>query len=174
MEDFIAGRKFLDYGVHAPTGQVTQAGGILRVIQQPQTHFTPLAQLVLFCAPREAERVGNNHVGPEHVFLTMLALGQGGAMKTLQKLGLDLDDIRARMEKNVAPVRMSKGKEEFVRTPRLRAILKFANEEAAMSALGTEHVLLGILREADSLAGQVLLRDLRIDPGLVRQELVHD
>ena len=90
-------------------------------------NYTPHLQAAFAAAPGQAERVGNNHVGPEHLFLAILALPQCGAVKVLTRLGLRIETVRENLESRTRPV-----------------------------CLGTEHILLGILIEADSLAGRAL------------------
>jgi ATP-dependent Clp protease ATP-binding subunit ClpA len=122
--------------------------------------------------------LGNNYIGAEHLLLGMLALGQCGGLQVLQKLGLDLEQVRTKMKSRTAPGRIRGVSEDFPYTPRSRRILKLAAEEATNlkpnnNTVGTEHLLLGLLSEADSLAARVL-QELGIDVSLARQNIVHD
>jgi len=140
--------------------------------------YTPLAQQVFALARKEAERLGNDYIGAEHLLLGMLALGQCGSVQVLQKLGLDSMQVRTKMESRTAPGRISAVSGDFPYTPRSRRILKLAAEEADnlkpnSNTVGTEHLLLGLLSEADSLAARVL-QEMAIDLDLVRQNIVHD
>ncbi len=142
-------------------------------------NFTPRAQKALALARSEAEGLGNNYISAEHLFLGMLAFAEGGAVNTLLKLGLDLTQVRAAVEEKCRPGRVPGSFQPFAYTPRVRMILKLAGEEAEATEpkrerpVGTEHILLGFLREADSLPARVLLAS-EIDADLVRQEIVRD
>ncbi len=145
----------------------------------PPSGYTPLALKALSLARTEAERLENNYISAEHIFLGLLALGQGGAANVLQKLGLNLDDVRKEVEQRTRPGRVPAGRDEFRYTPRVKKILKLAAKEAesvspGKQLVGTEHLLLGILREGDSLSACVLLEEMEMDVELVRQEILHD
>ncbi len=109
----------------------------------------------------------------------MLALAEGGAVNTLLKLGLALTQVRAAVEEQCRPGRVPGSFEPFAYTPRVRMILKLAAEEAekatpqAEPLVGTEHILLGFLREGDSIPARVLLAS-DMDAERVRQRIVHD
>ncbi len=140
-------------------------------------NYTEHAQQVFALARKEAERVGNNYVGAEHLLLGMLSLGQCGGVKMLQRLLLDVEQVRAKMESETAPGRGSE-LHGFPYTPRSRHILTLAAEESNRlrpdnSPVGTEHILLGIVREADSLAARAL-QEIGIDLDLARNNIVHD
>ncbi len=142
-------------------------------------NFTAQAQKALALARSEAERLGNNYIGAEHLFLGILALAEGGAVNTLQKLGLDLTQVRGAVEEQCRPGRVPGSFEPFAYTPRVRMILKLAGEEAekmnpqAKAPVGTEHIFLGFLREGDSIPARVLIAS-EIDADLARQEILHD
>src|SRR5689334_18073575 len=117
------------------------------------TNFTPRAQQVLALAKRESERFNHAYVGTEHLLLGIIKLGQGTAVSVLGRIGVTLDSIRAQVEQ-----RVGKGTENFTGaprySPRLNKVLSLAQKEArALNHMyvGTEHILLGLLREGDGL-----------------------
>jgi predicted dehydrogenase len=122
-------------------------------------NFTPRAQQVLALARREADRFNHNFVGTEHLLLGLVALNQGTAVAVLHKLGLDLETVREEVEKQVGtgPDQKTTGSIPF--TPRVKKVLAFAAKEAKAlnhTYVGTEHILLGILRQGDGVAARVL------------------
>ncbi|QSR86183.1 ATP-dependent Clp protease ATP-binding subunit [Candidatus Methylacidiphilum infernorum] len=141
------------------------------------TNFTPRAQQVLALARQEAERFGHNHVGTEHLLLGLIKLAQGVAINVLQKLGVDLEIIRVEIEKKIASV-PSEGKPTapIPYTPRVKKVLALAGKEAKAlnhSYVGTEHILLGLLREGEGVAATIL-KNLDIDLERVRNEILKE
>src|SRR4030095_12176935 len=121
-------------------------------------NFTPRAQHVLALAWREAERLNQNWIGSEHVFMGLIVLGQGTAFNVLQKLGLKLEVIRLELEK-YATAHTYENKSARIYTPRVKKILALAMKEARElnhTQVGTEHILLGFLREGDSYTARTL------------------
>ena len=121
--------------------------------------FTPRAQQVLQLARKEAERFNHNFVGTEHLLLGLISLGCGVAVNVLQKAGLDLQSVRTEVEKQVGigPDRKVIGVIPY--TPRVKKVLALAAKEAKAlnhTYVGTEHILLGLLREGDGVAARVL------------------
>jgi ATP-dependent Clp protease ATP-binding subunit ClpC len=140
------------------------------------SNFTPRAQQVLALARKEADRFNHNFVGTEHLLLGLIKLGQGVAVNVLQKMGLDLDTVRVEVEKQVGtgPDQKMIGNIPF--TPRVKKVLLLANKEAKAlnhTYVGTEHLLLGLLREGDGVAAQVL-KNLEVDIGQTRQEILKE
>ncbi len=128
-------------------------------------NFTPRAQQVLRLAQQEAERFNHGYVGTEHLLLGLVALGQGVAVVVLQKMGIDLDTLRLEVEKavGVGPETKTIGNIPF--TPRVKKVLALAGSEARAlnhSYVGTEHILLGLLREGEGVASRIL-KNLNID-----------
>ncbi len=128
-------------------------------------NFTPRAQQALQLARQEAERFNHGYVGTEHLLLGLVALGQGVAISVLQKMGIDLDTLRLEVEKavGVGPETKTAGAVPF--TPRVKKVLSLAGSEARAlnhSYVGTEHLLLGLLREGDGVAARVL-KNLNVD-----------
>lgn len=138
-------------------------------------NFTPRAQQVLALAKKEADRFFHSYVGTEHLLLGLLSLGQGIAINVIQKIGLDLDSVRQAVEKQVGVGSQNEAKPNTIPyTPRVKRVLALASKEAKNlnhSYVGTEHLLLGLLREGDGIASRVL-KSLGIDLETVRQEIL--
>lgn len=139
-------------------------------------NFTPRAQQVLQLAKKEADRFNHGYVGTEHVLLGLIALGQGVAVNVLQKMGVNLDAVRMEVEKavGVGPETKTVGNLPF--TPRVKKVLALAGSEARAlnhSYIGTEHILLGLLREGEGVASRVL-RNLDIDLEKSRVEIMKE
>jgi ATP-dependent Clp protease ATP-binding subunit ClpA len=138
--------------------------------------FTPRAQQVLALARREADRFHHNFVGTEHLLLGLIKLGQGVAVNVLQKLGLDLETVRLEVEKQVGTGPEQKLLGNIPYTPRVKKVLALAAKEARAlnhTYVGTEHILLGLLREGDGVAARVL-RNLDVDIEQTRQEILKE
>ncbi len=131
--------------------------------------FTPRAQKVLQLARQEAERFNHAYIGTEHILLGIMALGQGVAVDVLEQMGISIENVRLEVEKTVTPGSDLKTVGNLQYTPRTRKVLQLAVAEAREmnSPVGTEHILLGLLREGEGAAAQVL-RNLNIDLDAVR------
>ena len=137
-------------------------------------NFTPRAQQVLALARKEADRFNHNYVGTEHLLLGLIKLGQGVAVSVLERLGLDLETVRMEVEKEVGTGPDTKISGSVAYTPRVKKVLALANKEAKSlnhSYVGTEHLLLGLLREGEGIAARVLQR-LEIDIQSTRNEIL--
>ena len=139
-------------------------------------NFTPRAQQVLALARKEADRFNHNYVGTEHLLLGLIKLGQGVAVNVLQKMSLDLETVRMEVEKQVGsgPETQSQGNIPY--TPRVKKVLALAGKEAKAlnhSYVGTEHILLGLLREGDGVAARVL-KNLEVDIERTRNEILRE
>src|SRR5208282_6577865 len=144
--------------------------------ESAMNNFTPRAQQVLALARKEADRFNHNFVGTEHLLLGLIKLGQGVAVNVLQKLGLDLDTVRLEVEKQVGTGPDSKMIGNIPYTPRVKKVLALAAKEAKNlnhTYVGTEHILLGLLREGDGVAARVL-KDLDVDIEQTRQEILKE
>ncbi len=122
-------------------------------------NFTPRAQRVLHLARKEAEQFNHNYVGTEHILLGLVALGSGVAVSALQSLGVDLQGLRMEVEKAVGTGTDTKTAGNIPFTPRAKKVLALATSEARSlnhSYVGTEHILLGLLREGEGIAARVL------------------
>lgn len=136
--------------------------------------FTERARKVVYLAQREAARLGHNVVGTEHLLLGLLAEGEGVAAKALESLNLRLDKIRQEVEKIIGTGETNPfGEIPF--TPRAKRVLELAADEARQlghNYIGTEHILLGLIREGEGVAAQVL-RNLGADLDKVRKEVIN-
>ncbi|MEZ7843570.1 MAG: ATP-dependent Clp protease ATP-binding subunit [Opitutales bacterium] len=143
---------------------------------EPMNNFTPRAQQVLALARKEADRFHHNYVGTEHLLLGLINLGQGVAVNVLQKMGLDLQTVRAAVEKQVGTGPESKPSGNIPYTPRVKKVLALAGKEAKAlnhSYVGTEHILLGLLREGEGVAARVL-KSLEVDIERCRNEILSE
>jgi ATP-dependent Clp protease ATP-binding subunit ClpC len=139
-------------------------------------NFTPRAQQVLALARKEADRFNHNYVGTEHLLLGLIKLGQGVAVNVLQKMNLDLETVRLEVEKQVGNGPESKMVGNIPYTPRVKKVLALAGKEAKAlnhSYVGTEHILLGLLREGDGVAARVL-KNLDVDIERTRNEILRE
>ena len=139
-------------------------------------NFTPRAQQVLQLARKEADRFNHGYVGTEHILLGLIALGQGVAVNVLQRMGIDLETVRLEVEKavGVGPETKTMGNVPF--TPRVKKVLALAGSEARAlnhSYVGTEHILLGLLREGEGVAARVL-KNLDVDLEKTRIEIMKE
>ncbi len=139
-------------------------------------NFTPRAQQVLQLARKEADRFNHGYVGTEHILLGIIALGQGVAVNALQRLGVNLEAVRLEVEKavGVGPETKTVGNLPF--TPRVKKVLALAGSEARSlnhAYVGTEHILLGLLREGEGVASRVM-RNLNVDLEKIRVEIMKE
>ena len=140
------------------------------------SNFTPRAQQVLALARKEADRLNHNFLGTEHLLLGLIKLGQGVAVNVLQKMGLDLETVRMEVEKQVGTGPDQKMIGNIPYTPRVKKVIALAQKEARNlnhTYVGTEHLLLGLLREGDGVAAKVL-RALDVDIEQCRQEILKE
>ena len=139
-------------------------------------NFTPRAQQVLALARKEADRFNHNYVGTEHLLLGLIKLGNGVAVNVLQKMGLDLETVRMEVEKQVGSGPETKMVGNIPYTPRVKKVLALAGKEAKSlqhSYVGTEHILLGLLREGEGVAARVL-KNLEVDIERTRNEILRE
>ncbi|MGL4399129.1 MAG: ATP-dependent Clp protease ATP-binding subunit, partial [Luteolibacter sp.] len=137
-------------------------------------NFTPRAQQVLALARKEADRFNHSYVGTEHLLLGLIKLGQGVAVNVLERMGLELEAVRMEVEKEVGSGPPQKSAGNIPYTPRVKKVLALANKEAKAlnhSYVGTEHLLLGLLREGEGVAARVLKR-LDVDIQRTRNEIL--
>jgi ATP-dependent Clp protease ATP-binding subunit ClpC len=137
--------------------------------------FTPRAQKVVELAREEASRLHNNCIGTEHLLLALIRLGQGTAVTVLGKMGVDLEAARREVEKvGVEPNQKVFGATPF--TPQVKQVLAIAAEEAKAlnhTYVGTEHILLALLRERDNVAGRVL-ESMGVNKEVARQHVLSE
>jgi ATP-dependent Clp protease ATP-binding subunit ClpC len=135
--------------------------------------FTERARKVVFLAQQEAARLGHNVVGTEHLLLGLVAEGQGVAAKALEILNINLQAIRQEIEKIIGAGEPNPfGEIPF--TPRAKRVLELAIEEGRQMGhnyVGTEHILLGLIREGEGVAAQVL-RNLGAELETVRKQVL--
>src|SRR6266699_5473092 len=144
--------------------------------RRTMNNFTPRAQQVLALARKEADRFNHNYVGTEHLLLGLIKLGQGVAVNVLQKMGLDLETVRMEVEKQVGSGPETKMVGNIPYTPRVKKVLALAGKEAKSlnhSYVGTEHILLGLLREGEGVAARVL-KNLEVDIERTRNEILKE
>ena len=137
-------------------------------------NLTPRARRALFLAKQEAERFNHDHVGSEHLLLGLLALDEGVAIDALRLLGLNLPKLRMEVEKTCGVGGATQTRGVLPVTPRFRRILELAAREAQSmnyNFVGTEHLLLALLREGEGRAARVL-KNLGITPDEV--EYIYD
>ncbi|MGD8399431.1 MAG: ATP-dependent Clp protease ATP-binding subunit [Bacillota bacterium] len=135
--------------------------------------FTERARKVVFLAQQEAARLGHNVVGTEHLLLGLVAEGDGVAAKALEVLNINLKAIRQEIEKIIG-VGEPNPFGDIPFTPRAKRVLELAIEEGRQMGhnyVGTEHILLGLIREGEGVAAQVL-RNLGAELETVRKQVL--
>lgn len=138
--------------------------------------FTNRAKQVIKLAKKEAQRLNHNYLGTEHVLLGLLKLGQGIAVNVLRNFNLDYDTVRAEVERLVGFGPEIQVYGDPALTGKVKKVFEFANEEAASlnhNYVGTEHLLLALLRQTDGVAAQVL-ENLNINLKDIRKEVLKE
>ena len=138
------------------------------------SRFTDRARKVMQLANQEAQRFNHEYIGTEHVLLGLIKEGSGVAANVLKNLNIDLRKIRLEVEKLIqsGPDMVTMGK--LPQTPRAKKVIEYSMEEARNlnhDYVGTEHILLGLLREKEAVAAQVLM-NLGLKLGNVRAEVL--
>ena len=138
--------------------------------------FTDRARKVMQLANQEAQRFNHEYIGTEHVLLGLIKEGSGVAANVLKNLDIDLRKIRMEVEKLVqsGPDMVTMGK--LPQTPRAKKVLELSLREALQlghNYIGTEHILLGLLREGEGVAARVL-KSLDIDIERTRNEILRE
>jgi ATP-dependent Clp protease ATP-binding subunit ClpC len=134
--------------------------------------FTERARRSIVLAQEEAQRLGNNYIGTEHLLLGIISEGESVAAKVLENLGVNLQKVRGEVEAIVGKGSQTT-QQEMVFTPRAKRVIELAFEEAralAHNYIGTEHLLLGLVREGEGVAARVL-SNLGVDPAKIRSEI---
>jgi ATP-dependent Clp protease ATP-binding subunit ClpC len=135
--------------------------------------FTDRARRVLVLAQEEARLLNHNFIGTEHILLGLIHEGEGVAAKALESLGISLEAVREKVEETIGPAGSSTtGSPPF--TPRAKKVLELSLREALQlghNYIGTEHMLLGLVREGEGVAAQVLV-SLGADLSRVRQQVI--
>lgn len=138
--------------------------------------FTNRAKQVIKLAKKEAQRLNHNYLGTEHVLLGLLKLGQGVAVNVLKNMNIDFETVRAEVEKLVGYGPEIQVIGDPALTGKVKKVFEYANEEAANlnhNYVGTEHLLLGLLRQTDGVAAQVL-ENLNVNLKEVRKEVLKE
>jgi len=136
--------------------------------------FTERARKVIILAKEEARRFNHDYIGTEHLLLGLIREGEGVAAAVLQKMGLSLDSIRLEIEKLVQPGPSTQIIGDIPFTPRSKKCLELAAEEARSlghNYIGTEHLLLGLVKEGEGVAAQILL-NFGLDLNRLRSEIM--
>ncbi|EKD27587.1 MAG: Clp protein, partial [uncultured bacterium] len=136
--------------------------------------FTNRARQVVILARNEADRYNHNYVGTEHLLLGLIKLGQGVAVNVLKKMGIDFEIVQNEVSKAVTPGPETKTIGEVPLTPGAKKVIEYAWEDAQKlghNYVGTEHLLLGLLREEEGVAARILA-NLNIDINKVRDEIL--
>ena len=135
--------------------------------------FTDRARRVVVLAQEEARMLNHNYIGTEHILLGLSHEGEGVAAKALQSLGIALEGVRAQVEEIIGQGQLApSGHIPF--TPRAKKVLELSLREALQlghNYIGTEHILLGLIREGEGVAAQVLVK-LGADLNRVRQQVL--
>ncbi|QZT34390.1 ATP-dependent protease ATP-binding subunit ClpC [Caldalkalibacillus thermarum TA2.A1] len=134
--------------------------------------FTERAQKVLALAQEEAMRLGHNNIGTEHILLGLVREGEGIAAKALQALNLDMEKIRKEVETLIG--RGTQTTDNIHYTPRAKKVIELSMDEARKlghTYVGTEHVLLGLIREGEGVAARVL-NNLGVSLNKARQQVL--
>ncbi|HIT74621.1 MAG TPA: NDP-hexose 4-ketoreductase, partial [Candidatus Avipropionibacterium avicola] len=135
--------------------------------------FTDRARRVVVLAQEEARLLNHNYIGTEHILLGLIHEGEGVAAKALESMGISLEAVREKVEEIIGQGQQSpQGHIPF--TPRAKRVLELSLREALQlnhSYIGTEHILLGLIREGEGVAAQVLVK-LGADLNRVRNQVL--
>src|SRR4030088_1367248 len=135
--------------------------------------FTDRARRVVVLAQEEARMLNHNYIGTEHILLGLIHEGEGVAAKALESLGIALEGVRQQVEEIIGQGQQApSGHIPF--TPRAKKVLELSLREALQlghNYIGTEHILLGLIREGEGVAAQVLVK-LGADLNRVRQQVI--
>jgi ATP-dependent Clp protease ATP-binding subunit ClpC len=121
--------------------------------------FTDRARRVVVRAQEEARALNHDFIGTEHILLGLVGEGQGLAAKALESLGVSMEAVRQRVEDIVPPGQVEVRTGHIPFTPRAKKVLELSLSESKLLGhryIGTEHILLGLLREGEGVAAQVL------------------
>jgi len=134
--------------------------------------FTERARRAIILAQEEAQRLGNNYIGTEHLLLGIISEGESVAAKVLENLEINLEKVRGEVEAIVGRG-SSSARGEMVFTPRAKRVIELAFEEARKlghNYIGTEHLLLGLVKEQEGVAARVL-HSLGVNPQKITEEI---
>jgi ATP-dependent Clp protease ATP-binding subunit ClpA len=135
--------------------------------------FTDRARRVVVLAQEEARMLNHNYIGTEHILLGLIHQGEGVAARALESLGISLEAVRQQVEEIIGQGQQApSGHIQF--TPRVKKVLELSRREAkelGHNYIGTEHILLGLIREGEGVAAQVLVK-LGADLSGVRRQVI--
>src|SRR5690625_6311472 len=135
--------------------------------------FTDRARRVVVLAQEEARMLNHNYIGTEHILLGLIHEGEGVAAKSLESLGISLEGVRSQVEEIIGQSQQAPTW-HIPFTPRAKKVLELSLREALQlghNYIGTEHILLGLIREGEGVAAQVLVK-LGADLTRVRQQVI--
>ncbi len=138
--------------------------------------FTDRARQVIILARKEADRFNHNYIGTEHILLGLIKLGEGVAVNVLRKMNLDFETVRMEVEKAVGSGPETKMIGDIPLTARAKRVIELALDEAkrlSHTYIGTEHLLLGLLREGEGVAAKIL-QSLNLDIEATRVEILKE
>jgi ATP-dependent Clp protease ATP-binding subunit ClpC len=139
-------------------------------------NYTPRARQVFALAEKEATRLNHNFIGTEHVLVGLVKLGQGVAANVLRRQGVDLEKVRTAVEEYVGRGPDVNLLHPIPFTPRVKTVLLTAQKEARClyhTYVGTEHILLGLMRDGEGVAARVL-EGLGLSVSQTRQEILKE
>ena len=147
--------------------------GLIKGVETMFERFTDRARRVVVLAQEEARMLNHNYIGTEHILLGLIHEGEGVAAKGLESLGISLEAVRSQVEEIIGQGQQApSGHIPF--TPRAKKVLELSLREALQlghNYIGTEHILLGLIREGEGVAAQVLVK-LGADLNRVRQQVI--
>lgn len=137
--------------------------------------FTERTRKVMALANQEAHRFNHEYIGTEHILLGLVKEGSGVGANVLMNLDVELRKVRLEVEKLIKSGKQVAAIAKLPQTPRAKKVIEFAIEESRNlnhNYVGTEHILLGLLREHDGVAGQILM-NLGLKLEVVREEVLN-
>jgi ATP-dependent Clp protease ATP-binding subunit ClpA len=147
-------------------------GGVGAVVEVFE-RFTDRARRVVVLAQEEARMLNHNYLGTEHILLGLIHEGEGVAARALESLGISLEAVRQQVQEIIGQGQQTPSA-HIPFTPRAKKVLELASQEALQlghNYIGTEHILLGLIREGEGVAAQVLVK-LGADLNRVRQQVI--
>lgn len=133
--------------------------------------FTPRGRHVMFFAQEEAARLGTSDIGTEHLLLAVIREKEGLGAKTLEKAGINLGSVRQAVFSEVPPSEQ-KASYDFQLTVPAKSAIDLARKEAETmenERIGTEHILMGLIREAEGMASKILTKEFKLKADKLRQ-----
>ena len=160
--------------IHRPAGRLGARSPLPREAISLFERFTDRARRVVVLAQEEARLLNHNYIGTEHILLGLIHEGEGVAAKALESLGISLEAVRSQVEEIIGQGGSVAVSGHIPFTPRAKKVLELSLREALQlghNYIGTEHILLGLIREGEGVAAQVLVK-LGADLSRVRQQVI--